>query len=115
MHPVTQKKLAHRCGLVAKTARTGTSPGFLIQKEAKYDFGKHEGWSALMFACHYNQSETAKLLIQKGANLGLVNKEGATYAKTVCKQTVAIFICCSSYSCSAFYRPMMKPSSSIRI
>lgn len=58
----------------------------LIDHGAALDLQDENGWTALMFACRYNQPQTAQLLVQKGAVLDLQNKDGWTALMLACQE-----------------------------
>ncbi|CAK9086071.1 Putative ankyrin repeat protein L93 [Durusdinium trenchii] len=58
---------------------------FLIEAGADIDAVDYGGWTALMYACRYDQPETAQLLINKGATLDGANKDGWTALMLACR------------------------------
>ncbi|GBG30999.1 Protein kinase, putative [Hondaea fermentalgiana] len=59
---------------------------WLIERGAKLDLQNRKGWTALMFACRYDQPDTAQLLIERGAKLDLQQDHGMTALMLACFQ-----------------------------
>ena len=58
---------------------------FISSNPEDIDVPSKDGWTGLIIACHHEQKEVVKLLIEMGANVNAANKKGTTvfmYAKT---------------------------------
>lgn len=67
-----------------------TVVSFLNNNPDAIDTPSKEGWTALIIACHKEENEIVRLLLERGANVNAANNKGTTvfmYAKTPIQNT----------------------------